>query len=233
MILLSGLDTELFWSALLDGPSRLFGATQVYVAPGEEAKIEAHPELGEMGEWLCSRGAAARALAQRRAVVYTFEPQALRNITRAYASTVPAAWLEERPRLIVAGLPVYEKDLGAGWYEPEGAFRWMGKRAEVLLAGPARAGERLLVAGFCPASQGDTPIELTVTAEGIAVGQGTDPAGGRFVRAQLQAAGGPGGAARGSLHAGSESDRGRTHALMGARWGWRLARSGCAERLSH
>src|SRR5207302_5519824 len=49
-ILLEGVDTELFWNGILDRPFRLFGLDHVYLTPGSERHIEAHPGLGDAGE---------------------------------------------------------------------------------------------------------------------------------------------------------------------------------------
>ena len=205
IILLTEMDSELFWSALLDGPSRVVGASEVYLAPGEEQHIEAHPELGEMGEWLSSRGAAARALSQGRAVVYEFQGNVLRNVTRRYAAAVPAAWLDERPRQITAGLPVYEQDMGAGWYNSEGSFRWMGARATLQLARP-QPGDKLYVAGYCPAGPDAAPVELSVSAGGTELGARHDSAQRRQLRLHLPAAGEPAGPGRDDAGAGREPD---------------------------
>ncbi|MCX6629102.1 MAG: hypothetical protein NTW28_15905 [Candidatus Solibacter sp.] len=44
-ILLVGVDTDLFWNGVLDRPFRLFGLDHIYLAPGSEKHIDAHPDL--------------------------------------------------------------------------------------------------------------------------------------------------------------------------------------------
>ena len=171
LIILVGMDTDLFWGGFYDQPNRLFGAREVCLAPGEEEKIEAHPDLGEIDPFACSQGVAARALADGRAVVYRFEATALRNVTRQYVKQVTAEWFQVRPRHVNAGLPMYERDLGEGWFSSEGNQRWMGRRAEVRLSGPAKAGEKLAVAGACPYCGPATPNRLVVSAEGAKLGE--------------------------------------------------------------
>lgn len=171
MILLTGLDSEMFWSGLIDGPQRLFGASEVYLAPGEEKSIDLHPELGDLTQWVCSKGTVARAVAKGQAVVYHFERTVLRNVTRSYQRAIPAAWLNLRPRMVNAGLAAYSEDLGAGWHPADGDWRWMTRRAEVRLAGPAAASDRLEVYGFCPESILDKPRHLTVKADGRKLGE--------------------------------------------------------------
>ncbi|HSL02034.1 MAG TPA: hypothetical protein VK901_00665, partial [Nitrospiraceae bacterium] len=163
-------DSELFWSGLYDAPNRLFGAWEVYAAPGEEKSIDLHPELGDVTQFLSSKGTVARALSKDQAVVYRFEGTVLRNVTRQYRRSIPAEWLSVRPRMVNAGLAVYAEDLGAGWYPIDGDWRWMSRRGEVHLAAPEAAGERLLVSGFCPDSILDKPLHLTVKADGVTLG---------------------------------------------------------------
>ena len=51
-ILLEGVDTALFWNGVLDRPFRLFGLDHIYLAPGSEKRIEAHPDLGNIGDYI-------------------------------------------------------------------------------------------------------------------------------------------------------------------------------------
>jgi hypothetical protein len=57
------------------------------------------------------------------------------------------------PSRIDAGNPAFSEQLGTGWYEAEGGYRWMGKRAEVRLGTSGKPGAQLQIQGFCPASQ--------------------------------------------------------------------------------
>jgi len=171
MILLTGLDSELFWSGLYDAPGRLFGAVEVYLAPGEETNIDLHPELGDVSQWVGEKGAVARALSKDQAIVYQFDQSVLRNITRQYERKMPPEWRNTRPRMVNAGLPAYADDLGAGWHALDGDWRWMSKQAEVKLAGPASPSDRLTVSGFCPESILAKPLHLTVKADGMPLGE--------------------------------------------------------------
>lgn len=166
MILLTGMDSGLFWFGLNDAPNRLYGATEVFLTPGEEKNIDLHPELGDLTPWVCSKGTVARAVENGEAVVYRIEPAVLRNITRRYRKGIPADWKSLRPRMVNVGLAVYAEDLGAGWHPPDGDWRWMSRRAEVRLAGPTEASEHLEVSGSCPESILDKPIQLTVRVDG-------------------------------------------------------------------
>jgi hypothetical protein len=171
LILVSGLDSEMFWSGFYDKPYRLYGASEVYLVPGSEKELDPHPELGEITPYVCSPATAARGLADGSAVVYSFEGTVLRNITRKYARQVPAEWFSARPRLVDVGAAASQKDLGPGWEPSEGSWRWMGRQAEVRLSGPTRPQDQLWVTGFCPESNLERPITLRVTAGSTLLGE--------------------------------------------------------------
>ncbi len=70
-ILLEGVDTDLFWNGVLDRPFRLFGLDHIYLAPGSEKRIEAHPDLGNIGDYILpaavvDSGAEARGTGRLR-----------------------------------------------------------------------------------------------------------------------------------------------------------------------
>src|ERR1035437_9379768 len=85
-ILLEGVDTELFWNGVLDRPFRLFGLDHIYLAPGSEKRIDAHPDLGNIGDYILPAGVVAQALKREELVVYDVRGARLRNITDLYAA---------------------------------------------------------------------------------------------------------------------------------------------------
>jgi hypothetical protein len=170
MILLTGMDSELAWSGLFDQPERLFGAREVYLLPQGNEQIDLHPELGDVTNLTAQKVAVARALSRGDAVVYSYEGTLMRNITRKTARNIPAEWAQGHPRRVRVGLPQFAEDLGSGWEPSEGDWRWMGRRAEVRLAGPSKDGEKLFVQGYCPPGSLETPVHLTVSADGMKLG---------------------------------------------------------------
>lgn len=173
-VLLTGMDTATYWGGFFDGPHKLLGLNEVFIAPDAAARIQAYPELGDMGPTIASRVEAARDVLWGRAVVYGIEEKALRNITRAYAKSIPEHWLETRPRMLNFSGVVAEQDLGEGWHPVEVGARWMGKRAVVYLAGPGDGEVRLRVAGYLPeVCVKDGPVEVRVWAGGLEMGGGT------------------------------------------------------------
>lgn len=170
IILLSGLDETLFWSGLYDRPERLFGPVQVLLVPGAEKSIPAHPELGDLTQYLASPAIAARALSQGKAVVYACDGGRLRNITRSWRRQIPDSWRTLRPQWIDAGQDIYQPDLPSGWYPNEGGYRWMGPKATVLLQPPSSPSQRLFIQGYCPPAR-TAPLRVTVTANNLPLGQ--------------------------------------------------------------
>ncbi|MBI5083775.1 MAG: hypothetical protein HZB13_04160 [Acidobacteria bacterium] len=170
LILLTGVNSDVFWSGFFDRPARLFGLTQVYLAPGSAEAIDRHEDLGDVSQYICSTVTAARALSDGKAVVYRFDGARLHNITRSFYRNLPPGSLKMRPEMVEVGQEAFERDLGEGWYAPDGGWRWMGKRAEVMLAAPSKAGQKLYVKGYCPERWLDQPIELTVWGAGWKLG---------------------------------------------------------------
>ena len=177
-ILLDGVDTTLFWNGVLDHPFRLLGIDRLYLTPGSERHIDAHPELGDVGEFVLAADVTAKALDADEVAVYDVRGPRLRNITSAYASQPRDLSL---PRRVDAGSPLAAPLLGPEWYQADGNHRWMPQRASLRMAGPAAAGEKLYLRGYYPADQlRNGPVTVTVTAGGALLAPMPIPAGGSF-----------------------------------------------------
>ena len=165
-ILLEGVDTDLFWNGVLDRPFRLFGMDHVYLAPGSEKRIDAHPDLGNIAEYILPADVVAQALKREELVVYDVRGPRLRNITDVYA-----ALPRERgglPLRVDAASPLTSYLLGPEWYESDGDHRWMPRRAELRMGAPATPGQRLYLRGSCPDEQLRAgPLPVTVRVEGV------------------------------------------------------------------
>ena len=153
VILLNGVGTDRFWAGMNDKPFRLLSIGEVWLTPGSENSIQAFPDLGDVNAFVYPPAATLRALRQNRAVVYEASGPRLRNITQTYQNMAQVSLKAILPSRIDAGNPAFAEQLGEGWYEAEGGYRWMGKRAVVRLGPPQRPGAELQIQGFCPASQ--------------------------------------------------------------------------------
>jgi hypothetical protein len=165
-ILLEGVDTDLFWNGVLDRPFRLFGMDHVYLAPGSEKRIDAHPDLGNIAEYILPADVVAQALKREELVVYDVRGPRLRNITDVYAALPRESG--GLPLRVDAASPLTSYLLGPEWYESDGDHRWMPRRAGLRMGAPATPGQRLYLRGSCPDEQLRAgPLPVTVRVEGV------------------------------------------------------------------
>ena len=172
LILLTGLDSDLFWGAMYHHVYRIAGVQQVYLAPGAEESIPPRPELAEVSDWVLPPATTIRALEQDRAVVYLAQGGTLRNVTWAFRDIARARWARpELPWKVDVANPLFAAQLGPAWYAIDESHRWMPQRATVSLRGPRTSIEKLHLAGFTPRQQViQRPLRLTASVEGLAVG---------------------------------------------------------------
>jgi hypothetical protein len=157
-ILLDGVDTDLFWNGVLDKPYRLFGLDQIYLTPGSEKHIDAHPDLGDINPYILPADVVSNALKREEIVVYDARGPRLRNITQLYAALPHDNTL---PLRVDAASPLTSYLLGPEWYPSDGDHRWMPKRATLRIGGP---GTRLYLRGECPSEL--LPLSVTVSVDG-------------------------------------------------------------------
>jgi hypothetical protein len=142
IILLDGIDTDLFFSGVADLPFRAKGIPGVYLAPGSEAHIQAAPDL--LSKYVLPQSIARHALAANRAVVYRFDGQLLHNET----AHVGALWTEDEPRFVNLGDPVFVDYVGSGWRDPVNGYRRMDHAGTMLIAPPRGSSESLYIGVF-------------------------------------------------------------------------------------
>jgi hypothetical protein len=177
-ILLDGVDTQLFYNAILDRPFRLLDIDRVYLTPQSESRIESHPILGDIGEFVLPADEIAKALDDDQIVVYDVRGPFLRNITTAYASQPRDLGA---PHRVDIGSALAQSLLGPEWYPLEGNHRWMPKRATLRIAGPTAPGQKLYLRGYCPPEQLRAgPITVTIAANGSPLPPATITSGGDF-----------------------------------------------------
>jgi hypothetical protein len=167
VILLDGIDDDLFWGAIEQRPFLFLRIPDVYLTPGSEASISPHPELDEVSKFVLPAEEARRGLERDQIVVYRAGSGPLRNITHQYVPPAgPAA--ASGPLRIDMGDPLATDRLGPGWYQAESGIRWMPGAASVRMPGPRTAGQKLYVTAICPAAQvRNGPLEMTVTVDGV------------------------------------------------------------------
>lgn len=160
IILLEGIDSELFWSGIVDLPFRAMEIPHVYVAPGSEGRIEAPPNL--LVKYILPQALALRALQDGSAVVYQVDGPTLRNITGQYRAAAEASWKPQTPRFVNLGDPVFAAYAGAGWDDCAGGYRMLHRVAMVRVGGPHAPDDRLYVGVFRT-----TNFQLGVQVNGV------------------------------------------------------------------
>jgi hypothetical protein len=154
IILLEGIDTDLFWSGIADLPFRALSIPHVYLAPGQSASIQVAPDL--LSKYVLPAALARRALDGGTAVVYRFDG---RMLHRTESATFPP---EDEPHLVNVADDVFQDYFGEGWRETPGGYRSMSGTATVRIGGPRLPGEHLYIGVF------DTrPFRMSVRANGI------------------------------------------------------------------
>jgi 4-amino-4-deoxy-L-arabinose transferase and related glycosyltransferases of PMT family len=170
IILLTDVSDELFWGAILDDPFSLAGVSDIYLAPDSGRTLTAHPELGNIGKFVLPAAVTLEELDDGKLVVYSAAGERLKNVTRLYEATAKARLKPEVPRRVDVASDLLAYLLGKSWYPREEAHRWMPKKASLQLGGPAKAGQRLYLSGFCPAAQMEKgPLPLGVAVDGRAL----------------------------------------------------------------
>jgi hypothetical protein len=172
VVLLSGVDEDLYASGFSDRPFRLYGIPKVFLVPGGEQALRARSaQLRDLESYTISSADAASALERGRALALWISGDRVQNITESYRLRLRTNALSGEQRRIDAGVPGAGDKLGPEWYPVENGFRWMPGRASVRLAGPDKIGEVLHLEGFAPAAvvrQG--ALTLTVRAGGVTLG---------------------------------------------------------------
>jgi len=166
IILLDGVNDDLFWGAIAQRPFLFLGISDVYLSPGSEARITPHPELDDVSKFVLPADETRQGLDSGDIVVYRAGPGPLKNITHHFE--VPAgAEPDSAPLRIDMADPLVAPRLGPTWYPREQGFRWMPRTASVRMPGPRAAGPKLYLTAICePLQVQKGPLEMTVTVDG-------------------------------------------------------------------
>jgi hypothetical protein len=181
IILLAGIDNDLFWSGIADAPFRVMEIPHVYLVPGSEQQIQA--PAGIVTRYVLPEGLALRAVQASRAVVYDTSGTVLRSATNRYRAIAAALWKPEPPRFINLGDSLYSDYLGPGWNECADGYRSMDRAATIHLGGPRNSGDRLYISVFRVAGAhlgvhvdgADVPLEFIGQGDGMSEFRGGLP----------------------------------------------------------
>jgi hypothetical protein len=155
-----------FWIGIVDKPFGLVGIPEVYLTPGTEAEIEAHPDWGDPRDFVLSEAAALEAFKRNQAVVYEVTNDRLLNITDYYSKQAISTWKQDLPQSVDAAQSLYSSQFGNTWYPIEDGHRWMPRQATVRLGAPKSPDQKLHLTGFAPDELfREGPVHLKVSAD--------------------------------------------------------------------
>jgi hypothetical protein len=175
VVLLSGIDSDLFWSGFCDDPFRLIGIYHTYLVPASAKAIQPHPEWGcNTSRFSVNVDDAVPLLRTGQSAVFALDGRYVRDVTQQYLKTVAAEYAERHPDFIDVSNPMFQNRLGPSWYPAERGFRWMPKQATLKIHGPTKSGQVLEASGYCPAAVlAKGPLQVSFRADGIALGTAT------------------------------------------------------------
>lgn len=182
VVLLGGVDWDLFAAGFNDRPFRLYDVSNVYLVPGSESQL-ATPELPRGVErYKIPLEKAVEAVNAGRALVLSIGNTEVIDSTLAYAAI---GRTQAVGRTVDVGKAESAGQLGEGWYSIENGFRWMGPSGKVRLV-PPLAGDKLGVSGYCPAGVvAAGPVHLTLAANGVKLGTATIKTGDSAFQAEF------------------------------------------------
>jgi hypothetical protein len=164
LLLLTGVDSELFWAGVYDRPYRIFGRQNIFLTEDTQGGIEAFPDR-DTSSYFLADAAAREGIRKGEIAVYDASNGRLRNVTDLYGEVLNARPAVP-PRIVDVGVPMYGALLGEGWHQPSQGLRWMKKSAIVKIGAPAAPGAMLRITGFAPEARlKNGPVLLTVSID--------------------------------------------------------------------
>jgi hypothetical protein len=170
-ILLTGVSDLLFYAAIYDQGPLTAGIPDAYLAPNAEG-IAPRPGLSPVDDFRLPARPTLDALQRGDAVVYDLSRNNFKNITSFYAIRAPQMLKRAAPRRVDVGDRLMSQQIGSGWQDLQTDHRWMGRIAEVRIAGPRFGRERLRIRAIYPDHFRLAPTRVSVSVNGTPVGTG-------------------------------------------------------------
>lgn len=171
VILIDGINDDLFWNAMAHNAPRAAGMLHVYLAPGADAAVTPHPELADVRTFVYPREKFIERFRRGEVEVYKVNGTGLVRSTGEFRSTKapalmePVWWME-------AADPWEDWRLGQGWHRNEGHYRWTARRAVVQVPGPQRSGQRFWIQVYASTERmARGPVKLAAYFDGVAIGK--------------------------------------------------------------
>ena len=170
-VVVDGIAGDLYDASLGDAAVTSIGWNEAYLTPAARDTIRPTYDLGRFPHLVMEPEPLRKALTHEEVVVYSDVGDHLRNITGVWERklAVPSS-PDQEPRWIEVANPLLGYLLGPEWFPVDNGRRWMPGRATVRLGGPRSAKDRLLLEGSCPKQLKAGDVHLSVTVDGIPLG---------------------------------------------------------------
>jgi Dolichyl-phosphate-mannose-protein mannosyltransferase len=169
-IVLDGITSDLYNASLADSAVTSVGLKEVYLTPTARDTILPVNDSGRFPHLVMEPGPMRNAITHDEVVVYSDVGDHLRNITGVWERSQSGLLPDPEPRRIEVGNPLLAYLLGPEWFPLENGFRWMPARATVHLGGPRSTKDQLLLEGYCPRQLKGGDVHLSVSVDGIPLG---------------------------------------------------------------
>jgi hypothetical protein len=172
-IVITDIDQTIFDGAFWDGAFQAFGVSAVYADPAQRETLTANSAVADQdsSSYFIDPADFRNGLLRRHVVVFSAAGPVLVDVTsqfEAQAKLAPPLW----PRRVDVASALTSDYLRGDWFEAESNHRWMGKRAGVIIAGPASPDAQLHIAGYCPGAQLKAgPLVARILVDGDEIGQ--------------------------------------------------------------
>ncbi len=176
ILLIRGMDDEMFWAAWWDNPFQNFGRTdRLFVSADSERVISPFREMGSISRFFLPDREALAGMQNGSVVSYELMADGrLRNVTSVYREILARDPALALPTVIKLGDSLSGAYLGEGWWKAESNFRWTSGRATFRMRGPVTSQGALVITGFCPEQQlANGTLPVVVTADGRELGRGS------------------------------------------------------------
>ncbi|HEU0124203.1 MAG TPA: hypothetical protein VFQ91_26970 [Bryobacteraceae bacterium] len=170
-ILLTAVSSDQYWGLMNDSAFRLLEGVNVQLAPGGDANIIRHPELGNPAHWVMDEGEAAANVSAGEALVYSPAGGKLRNVTAIWKNHLLRNMGRRLAAVVDAAKAAYASQLGEGWHAVDGAIRWASGRVTVRVE--ARPGaQTVMMEAFRPDEGGRRgPVTVEALVNGLPAGR--------------------------------------------------------------
>jgi hypothetical protein len=177
ILVLTGVDNDLFWFGLYDKPEVALGWRGLYVTSETEQKLIPAPEMGSIADRFLADSVTLEAIHRGQAEVYDISQTPVKNITKVYERALAADHNPELPRSIDVGSSLFTRYLKDGWFPPINGARWTAKQATVELRGPRAHGTLTITGVVTPLHTGTAPYPVTALVDGRPIGTRDIPTG--------------------------------------------------------